>query len=264
MFDFGNKKLIEDLKREVKFQNNLVGVGLAIQDELKKKNEILEKEKIEYQKTIEFLISEIDKLKEKNKKLEEEIETEKVGIKVPYEKFSGKMSGIKCFEIIDYKYKETSDNIIKNKMEIEDYIATYFTKRDSVNVINPDEIKDSQYNKIIYTYKGIPYRSFQDLWYINKFLESDKYIDYRKECRTEEIREYVTKQLCNNKLICKIFKKNIDEVIKKINKDLNGETEYHGIKLYKQRTLLTFYGYIFESKKEFMNIIKYLIYKRKI
>jgi len=32
MFDFGNKKLIEDLKREVKFQNNLVGVGLAIQD----------------------------------------------------------------------------------------------------------------------------------------------------------------------------------------------------------------------------------------
>ena len=149
-------------------------------------------------------------------------------------------------------------------MQIEDYIATYFTKRDSGNVVNPDDIIESNYNKIINTYKGIPYRTLQDLWYINEFLESDKYVDYRKECRTEEMSEYVTKQLYNKKLICKILKKDVDEAIKKFDEIVNKEEEYEKIKLYKQRTLPCLKGYIFESKKEFMNIIKYLIYKRKI
>lgn len=264
MFDFGNKKLIEDLKREVKFQSNLVGVGLAIQDDLKKKNEILEKEKIEYQKTIEFLTSEIDKLNDKIKELEEEIKIEKVGIKVPYEKFNFKKSGIKCFEITDYKYKETSDNIIKNKMKIENYISIYFTRKDNGNIINPDDIIESNYNKIINTYKGIPYRTLQDLWYINEFLESDKYTDYRKECRTEEMSQYVTKQLYNKKLICKILKIDVEEAIKRFDEIVNKQESYKGIKLYNQRILPCLKGYIFENKKEFMSIVKYLIYKRKI
>ena len=264
MFDFGNKKLIEDLKREVKFQNNLVGVGLAIQDELKKKNEILEKEKIEYQKTIEFLTNEIDKLKEKIEELEEEIKIEKVGIKVPYEEFYIKIKNNCGYHMIDYKYEETCDNIIKNKMIINKQIATYFTRKTDKETINPDVIKDSHYDKIIYTYKGIPYRTFQDLCIINEFLESDKYINYRKECRTDDISEYVTKKICNKKLECKIMGNDIDEFIKIFNKEVNNEEFYKCIKLYHQRTLLCLKGYIFESKKEFMNIIKYLIYKRKI
>lgn len=264
MFDFGNKKLIEDLKREVKFQNNLVGVGLAIQDELKKKNEMLEKEKIEYQKTIEFLISEIDKLKEKNKELEEEIKIEKVGIKVPYEEFFSSKSGTEYFRIRDYIYKETSNNIIKNKMKVAEQVVTYFTKKDNGEVINPNDIIESNYNKTINTYKGIPYRTLQDLWYINEFLESSKYVDYRKECRTEEMSEYVTKKIYNKKLECKIMNNDIDEFIKIFDKQINNEEFYKCIKLYHQRTLPCLKGYIFESKKEFMNIIKYLIYKHKI
>ena len=261
MFDFGNKKLIEDLKREVKFQNNLVGIGLAIQDELKKKNEILEKEKIEYQKTIEFLTNEIDKLKDNIKELEEEIETEKVGIKTSYIEISQSDIDLhgretKCYKAIDYDYCDIKNKVYKKyKNNI-----TYFVYKNYDEIVNPEEIDNSHYDKNIKTYLGIPCRTFQDLCMVNDFLETDNYKKYREECNIESIYDNIILKISNNKLECYIYNMKVKEFLKKFNDVKNKKYIHKNIKIYKQRTLPSIESYIFETEKEFMNIIKFLLY----
>lgn len=282
MFDFGNKKLIEDLKREVKFQNNLVGVGLAIQDELKKKNEILEKEKIEYQKTVEYLTNKIDELNDKIKKLEEEIENEKIEKEEWHEKWDKAREyklkytkkewstrddlGIEktCFSFEDVEYVDITKNLKKVNTKIKSgdniYKLTYFKLNN--DFLTTEYLKEEIKNKRIPMYQGIPFRKLQDLYKIMTFLESEKYVDYHQE--TDHI-DFTNKIIFKNKIMyfnnVKINDKNIKFTIDTKRDFISfGKTN---VELYRNRNILIFNDKEFKNVKELMKLMKEKCYKNK-
>lgn len=279
MFDFGNKKLIEDLKREVKFQNNLVGVGLAIQDELKKKNEILEKEKIEYQKTVEYLTNKIDELNDKIKELEklllEKEEKNKELYKYWDEAREYNLGIIQCgfvskynkkyiFEIEDIEYVEISDFIKKINFET-------IYKNDTLKVssflnnnkmFNDNDIKAMIKRKKIPMYNGIPFRKVQDLYRVMRYLESEKNADYKNEVNYID---FTNKIIFKNKTFyfndIEINNNNINFTIEVKDKLI----DFHNVDIvtYRTRNILIFNNKEFKSVKELKKLIKEKCYKDK-
>lgn len=249
MFDFGSKE-IEDLKRviaKLTFEN------------------------MEKDKTVDSLIEEVNKLNDKIKELEKEIEylnneieIEKTGIKTSHIEISqsdidNDNTKVQCYKAIDYTYIETKQSMLKKYKNTK---LTYFIDKETKKIIQPDEINNSHYDKIIRMYSGIPYRTFQDLCFINDFLESNKYKYYRDECNTEQILSHVTRELVGNKLIYKIYGRKINDFVRKFEEVRNTKYWHENIRIYKQRTLPMFYTYIFEDEKEFMKAAKQLIYNK--
>lgn len=266
MFDFGNKKLIEDLKREVKFQNNLVGVGLAIQDDLKKKNEILEKEKIEYQKTIEFLTGEIDKLKDEIKKMKKNIldsceyegNVEEKHIEVTDNK-SGK--SLDAFNnIIGLNYKEIKNDI--EKITLNNKFTFFKFKNKDFILLNDDYIKNIIKKKIVPTYCGIPFRKLQDFYQIIDFLESDNYIGYFKERKEYDYSGCLEPVKIKNNI--KFCYKNFILDNNNINNIMNKHYIFEdGINYYIQRNICKYNGKYFTTENELRQIIKEECYYNK-
>lgn len=178
MFDFGNKKEIETLKQviaKLTFEN------------------------MEKDKTVDYLIGEVNKLSNRVKELEEELEKEKLGIECEFkEDFISKKdengNEIKFYETLNTRYKDVYEIIEKINATVENDEFTYFKinkesdgefnyfcnkfQYKNLDVLINNFIKYNCKNNTVFTYHQIPFRNLDDLYKIMDFFESIKHIEF--------------------------------------------------------------------------------------
>lgn len=261
MFDFGNNKEIETLKQviaKLTFEN------------------------MEKDKTVDYLIGEVNKLSNRVKELEEELEKEIKEKEEWYEKwdeareykmeYTTKKWGIKnnlginktYFILEDVKYIDITKNLKKVNDEIKDrnnmYKITCFELNNEL--LTPEYLKEEIKNKRIPIYKGIPFRKLQDLYKIMAFLESEKYVDYQQETNHIDFTGDIVFK--DNKMYLygyEINDKNIKLNIES-KKDFIAFKEIN-VETYKNRNILIFNNKEFKSVRELKKLIKEKCYKDK-
>lgn len=194
MFDLGNKKLIEMLEKEI---------------------ERLEKEKIDFIKTVEYLTNKVEELKNEKDELELEIEELKQQLedtevemnrfKQLYQEereYDGKYISTSYFatyknerftyytKVDDLKYIEMSDKILRKKHENNNKQHYVFFLKQNNLFFNDEYIKKMIKKKQVPTYCGIPFRNLQDYYEIIKFLKLEKYSEIIKENKNYELINY--------------------------------------------------------------------------
>ena len=263
MFDFGNnkEKEIESLKQviaKLTFEN------------------------MEKDKTVDYLIGEVNKLSNRVKELEEEFEKEKEEKEEWYKKgdeereykLKYRMKGWMTrddtevlrifFSVEDVEYIEKYECIKKINRKIKNennvYEITYFKINNQI--LTPEYLKNEIQNKRIPMYKGIPFRKIQDLYRIMRYLESEKNIDYKKEVNHIDITNKITfedKTIYFNDIKIK------DDIIKRSIKHKDEVFYFNDVyvELYRVRNILCFNNKEFKSVKELKKLIKEKCYKDK-
>lgn len=261
MFDLGNNKEIETLKQviaKLTFEN------------------------MEKDKTVDYLIGEVNKLENRVKELENQLEKEtkekeewhnkwnearEYKLKYTIKEWISKNNlGIKktYFSLEDIEYIDVTKNIKKVNGKIKDGDNTYqITCFELDNdILTSEYLKEKIKNKCIPMYKGIPFRKMQDLYRIMRYLESEKNIDYKKEVNHIDLTNKITfkdKSIYFNDIKIKdsIIKRSIEPKDEVINfYDAN-------VKLYRVRNILCFNNKEFKSVKELKKLIKEKCYKDK-
>lgn len=240
MFDFGNKKEIETLKQviaKLTFEN------------------------MEKDKTVDYLIGKVNKLSNRVKELEEELEKEKEysepiidnSITITLENDEKEYN---CIELQDIDYIEVKDFFDKINdyciLDDEKYKITYFLI--NKNILTTEYIKKMIKNKKIPMYNGIPFRKIQDLYKIMNFLESEKNINFLNEVRHANLKN-ISFEKINNILYVKSGKTIItDKIIKKIIS--NNYYKLKNFEIYNQKEVLFYNNIPFFNCKELKKIIK--------
>lgn len=219
MFDLGNRKLIEMLEKEI---------------------ERLEKERIDFIKTVEYLTNKVEELKNEKDELELELGQTKFALKqakknsdflykaqneiiqkkkdeineitnkyffqekcytIKIDKYKATTYEDICVEVAPIDYVEMKDKISKKFYKINNKSYIYFTSNNTSHCLfNNSYIRSMFIDYEIPTYNGIPFRSLQDLYKIIDFFNSEKYVDYRTERIKAEIKNRIVFSRNNNKL----------------------------------------------------------------
>lgn len=258
MFDFGNKKEIESLKEII--------AKLTL-------------ENMEKDKTVDYLIREVNKLDNRVKELKNQLEKETKEKEEWHNKwdeareydccvvranFKKKDDGTGYFEIEDVEYVEMNKKIKKFNFDIayenKKYNVSSFLYNDEI--LNEYYIKKMIKNKKIPMYNGIPFRKLQDLYRVMRYLESERNIDYKKEVNYID---FTNKIKFKDKMIYFNDKKIKDSSISYTIEPKDKVINFFGVnvKLYRNRNILIFNNKEFKSVRELMKLIKEECYKNK-
>lgn len=250
MFDFGNKKLIETLKQTI--------AKLTF-------------ENMEKDKTVDSLIGEINKLNNKIKELEYEksefyCECEETFFTIK----DNNGNDVILYDTFGTKYEEISNKIKKTRASINGKDFTYFTVKklnneyckfvgmneidNELKVITNNFLKSNEKYNNVFTYCGIPFRRMDDLYKIMNFLESENYVNHKKEYNYYEIDKLTKIKLVDNKIKITINGIDPNKFIELFNLKFNKN------KLYTQKVIPTYNNKTIEKEKDIKIVIKKKMY----